>query len=77
MCADTDFIEKKENIVIYCVFIKRPQYFIENNEILRLIYFRTDYQILSKRPLAPQGSTSPFEETGRPISLAVTLPSNF
>ena len=39
MCADTDFIEKKENIVIYCVFIKRPQYFIENNEILRLILF--------------------------------------
>ena len=39
MCADTDFIEKKENIVIYCVFIKRPQYFIENNEILQLILF--------------------------------------
>ena len=39
MCADTDFIEKKENIVIYCVFIKRPQCFIENNEILRLILF--------------------------------------
>ena len=39
MCADTDFIEEKENIVIYCVFIKRPQYFIENNEILRLILF--------------------------------------
>jgi len=39
MCADTDFIEEKENIVIYCIFIKRPQYFIENNEILRLILF--------------------------------------
>ncbi len=39
MCADTDFTEEKENIVIYCVFIKRPQYFIENNEILRLILF--------------------------------------
>ena len=38
-CVDCDFIEEKENIVIYCVFIKRPQYFIENNEILRLILF--------------------------------------
>lgn len=39
MCADTDFTEEKKNIVIYYVFIKRPQYFIENNEILRLILF--------------------------------------
>ena len=28
----------------------------------------------SKRPLAPQGSTSPFEETGKPISSAFTVP---
>lgn len=33
MCADTDFAEEKKNIVIYCVFIKRPQYFIENRII--------------------------------------------
>ena len=39
MCADTDFIEEKENIVIFIAFTKKPQDFIENNEILRLILF--------------------------------------
>lgn len=39
ICVLILILLKKENIVIYCVFIKRPQYFIENNEILRLILF--------------------------------------
>ena len=39
MCADTDFIEEKENIVIFIAFTKKPQDFIEINESLRLILF--------------------------------------
>ena len=38
-----------------------------------------EYQIsqISQRPDAPQGSTSPLEDTGSPISSAVTVPSYF
>ena len=39
--------------------------------LLRMIYFD------SQRPEAPQGSTSPLEDTGSPISSAVTMPSYF
>ena len=39
MCADTDFIEEKENIIIFIAFTKKPQDFIEFNENLRLILF--------------------------------------
>ena len=30
----------------------------------------------SQRPLAPHGSTRPLEDTGRPISSAITFPWN-
>ena len=37
--------------------------------LVLLVYFP------SKRPLAPQGSTSPVSDTGSPISFEVVVPS--
>ena len=39
--------------------------------------FCSDTFYNSKRPLAPQGSTNPFEETGSPISSSDTFPRYF